>query len=416
MKKINIRIFNKIIIFFLALLNILIILPEYQVYAISQSTYNSIIGYTPFYDPNAISCSSSSSSVTLVGSDNEQQAWNFFASKGVPNITNAAIMGNFKQESGFSPTIIQIGGQGNSNNPNIAGGLGWGIAQWTPGGKVIGIAKGLNINTPIYTLSTQLNITWDEMIGSSPSGYNNVISKMIPMNNLPQEVSFFRDNFEGIPTVTKYRNRHTYAQVALKLYGNGPNPTKTGSFSSVSASCNQSSASINSYTNPLRGVKNIQAERIDMGVDYGGTGPVYALGTGIIKNLTNSGWMYNGNDAFITEQLSSGPAKGDYVYVAEGCSVASGLHIGEQVTSNTVLCNMTSSIETGWAQPPGNGNTMASTTPGTYNSGEFNGNNTTAFGLNYNQLLVKLGAPSGKNQDPAMGSLGGALPSNWPTW
>ena len=42
------------------------------------------------------------------------------------------------------------------------------------------------------------------------------------------------------------------------------------------------------YQNPLRGVSGLNPERIDMGVDFGGSGPVYALGNAVITNATGN--------------------------------------------------------------------------------------------------------------------------------
>jgi len=64
-------------------------------------------------------------------------------------------------------------------------------------------------------------------------------------------------------------------------------------------------------------------------------------------------------------------------------------------------------IETGWADPSGDGTSMAN------DAGQFSGANSTAFGANFSELLATLGAPPGIAQnDPATGS----LPPGWPTW
>ncbi len=200
-------------------------------------------------------------------------------------------------------------------------------------------------------------------------------------------------------------------------YGNSTSSPESQSTTVSSVASNlacSSSLAIGSgpsgYANPLRDVSQLKPERIDQGVDYAGSGPVYALGDGTIVNLVNSGWNYGGNDAFISEKLSSGPAAGDYVYVSEGCVAASGLSIGETVTSSTQLCTMinpgSTGIETGWANPPGDGFSLALIT------GEWDGSDPTALGQNYSQLLTSLGAPSGVLD----GTVTGTIPAGWPTW
>lgn len=195
--------------------------------------------------------------------------------------------------------------------------------------------------------------------------------------------------------------------VALPVPLTGGLSSNAGSGYTGSSCGSTSSTTPGTYMNPLRDVSGLTPERIDQGVDYAGSGSVYAIGDGVVDNLVNSGWNFGGYDAFLSYQLSDGPAKGLYVYVAEDCIPQ--VTIGEQVTSSTALCNINnpsgSGIETGWAEAPGDGLAIA--------SGEFNGSNSTAYGINFNKLLMSLGAPSGalQNSGPP-----GSLPSNWPQW
>jgi len=107
-----------------------------------------------------------------------------------------------------------------------------------------------------------------------------------------------------------------------------------------------------SYVNPLRSVSGLVPERIDEGVDFGGSGPVYALGDAIVTNAgENAGWPGGG---WITYQLTDGPAQGLMVYLAE--DVTPTVQVGQHVTPSTVIANMFNGgdgIETGWAQPTG---------------------------------------------------------------
>ena len=165
------------------------------------------------------------------------------------------------------------------------------------------------------------------------------------------------------------------------------------------------------YRNPLRQVANLYPERIDQGVDYSGTGPIYALGPGTIVNVyapSNSGWGPPTNSVFIDEHLSSGPASGLYVYAAE--CIHPTVSVGQNVTSSTVIGDMFNcgyGIETGWAVGP-------SEIPGDIAMAlpVFNHVSSTDFGLNYDQLLTSLGAPSGHLILPVTGT----LPAGWPTW
>lgn len=158
-------------------------------------------------------------------------------------------------------------------------------------------------------------------------------------------------------------------------------------------------SSVHGYSNPLRGITALTPERVDQGVDYSGSGPIYAMGNGVVLNTVNSGWP---GGTFISYRLTSGSAAGLIVYAAE--SIFPSVSVGQSVTASTVLGTMYGGIETGWAAPPGTGLTMART----YH--QFSGANSTAFGANFSALLTSLGAPGGIMQNtPATGS----LPSGW---
>ncbi len=154
------------------------------------------------------------------------------------------------------------------------------------------------------------------------------------------------------------------------------------------------------YRNPLRGA-TITPERIDQGVDYAGSGPLYALGSGTIEEVLNAGWP---GGTFIDERLDAGPDAGMHVFVAEEITPAPGLHIGQHVTSRTVLGELHGGMETGWAAPPPNtGQTLA------WVSGQSNyhgdpGAHPTAWGADYSKLLASLGAPPGVLSGRPVGS------------
>jgi hypothetical protein len=164
------------------------------------------------------------------------------------------------------------------------------------------------------------------------------------------------------------------------------------------------------YLNPLRKISGLMAERIDMGADFGGSGPVYAIGDAVITNATGNspGWPGGG---WITYQLTDGPAKGLVVYLAE--DVAPTVQVGQHVTPNTVIANMSNSgagIETGWAMP--DSSSAESQLPeagGVSGGGPF----PTAVGINFDQMLHALGVPVSPFNGTATPY--GTLPSKYPT-
>jgi hypothetical protein len=160
------------------------------------------------------------------------------------------------------------------------------------------------------------------------------------------------------------------------------------------------------YLNPLRGVSGLVPERIDQGVDFFGSGPVYAIGDAVITNTTNAGWPGGG---WITYQLTDGPDAGLMVYVAEDVTPA--VQVGQHVTSSTVIANMFAGsvgIETGWADPSG---TLAESVLPSAGGIGANGPFPTRVGVSFDILLQSLGVPAAPNSGQ---SAFGVLPAGYP--
>ena len=177
---------------------------------------------------------------------------------------------------------------------------------------------------------------------------------------------------------------------------------------SQSPHTHQQAVALPFYQNPLRSITGLIPERIDMGADFGGTGPIYALGNAVITNATgsNAGWPGGG---WITYQLTSGPEAGLMVFVAE--DVTPTVQVGQHVTSSTVIATMFAGgdgIETGWAQPSGfSAESQLPEAGGISGNGPF----PTSIGLNFEELLQSLGVPAGNNRDQAVY---GILPPDYP--
>jgi len=167
------------------------------------------------------------------------------------------------------------------------------------------------------------------------------------------------------------------------------------------------------YDNPLRAISGLIPERIDQGVDFGGTGPIYAIGDAVITSATSSNYGWPGG-GWITYRLTSGPAAGLTVFVAE--DVLPTVPVGANVTPRTVIANMYdggAGIETGWAMA--SGFTAESQTP---EAGSISGAGPlpTEVGLNFEELLQALGVPAANNRsDYAYGLLPPGYPTDWPS-
>jgi len=153
-------------------------------------------------------------------------------------------------------------------------------------------------------------------------------------------------------------------------------------------------ASALSFSNPIG--QGLIAGRIDMGVDFSGSGPIYALGDAVVTDATAAadGWPGGG---WITYQLTDGPDAGLMVYVAE--DVQPTVVVGQRVTHSTVIADMfngSDGIETGWAQPTQLGadsELPEATAPEAGGLGFF----PTAVGVNFDLLLQSLGIPAAPN-------------------
>jgi hypothetical protein len=165
------------------------------------------------------------------------------------------------------------------------------------------------------------------------------------------------------------------------------------------------------YENPLRQVNGLVPERIDMGVDFAGTGPVYAIGAGVVMQAKAccSGWPGGG---WITYQLTDGPAVGEVVYLAE--DVIPTVQPGQKVTPQTEIGHMTggsSGIETGWAMlDSGSAESQLAEAGGIGGAGPF----PTAIGMNFESLLRVLGVPAAPNLgDPISGLVPSRYQTDW---
>ena len=136
-------------------------------------------------------------------------------------------------------------------------------------------------------------------------------------------------------------------------------------------------------------------ERVDQGVDYGGSGPLYALGAGTIVNLHNPGWP-GGN--FLVLKLDQ-PINGQqYVYYAE--DIAPLVSLGQKVLSGAHIANATggpSGIEVGWA----------SSNLGSAAATGFTGSNSTTLGADFSSLIKSLGGKPGILQNQVSGTIQG---------
>ena len=147
------------------------------------------------------------------------------------------------------------------------------------------------------------------------------------------------------------------------------------------------------YVNPFAHAQ-VNASRIDQGVDYGGSGPIDALGPGrvVLVSTTDDGW--GNGDGWVSYQLTGGRYAGAYVFVAEGITPT--VHVGELISAGQQIGTFNGhSIEIGFAA---DGQTDSALAHSVYSEGA-----DTAAGRAMNQLLTSLGAPGAHQDGPIVG-------------
>jgi hypothetical protein len=173
-------------------------------------------------------------------------------------------------------------------------------------------------------------------------------------------------------------------------------PTPTGPLSPPAAPGAPHPLVLPAYVNPLAQIANLQPKRIDQGVDYSGSGPLLALGSGTIRLTSEAGWP---GGAFIALQLDSGLLRGQIVYYAENVSPTAS--VGQRVNAGDVvgiLHDAYPNLEIGWAGGGALGGNLGDTLARANGAVDGVGGVSTAVGVSFNQLLVSLGAPGGMQQ------------------
>lgn len=155
------------------------------------------------------------------------------------------------------------------------------------------------------------------------------------------------------------------------------------------------------YKNPFRHAR-YTASRIDQGVDYSGSGPIYAIGRGVVEEARGNdpGWL----GGYVRYRLTDGPFAGQRIYVAEGISPA--VHAGQHVGPNIVVAHMHGGIETGFSS--GSELTLART-HGQAATGGDPGAHSSAFGVLFNNLIKHLGGKGGQLHGPVKGKVPGGF-------
>lgn len=202
-----------------------------------------------YYNESDICAAPSASGVAagapLVGSDNQEKAFNFFMQKGLANFKAAGIVGNLIVESGgpqLDPAVKQF-----------SGGPGRGIVQWEVGGRwdtsnpnMLDFAAKNNLDP--LTLEAQLAFLWEELQTSEKRAF----TALDATTNVDEAASQFMLKFERPrdQSRAKQLGRVKLAEGVLARYGNGTNPSTNTLVQSPQSqpSCTSAAANAGAFT------------------------------------------------------------------------------------------------------------------------------------------------------------------------
>ncbi|MFC9694599.1 phage tail tip lysozyme [Kribbella sp. NPDC056951] len=172
----------------------------------------------------------------LIGTDNQQKAFNFLVSNGYSKEQAAGAVGNMVVESyGVRPLQLQDTKEGAETTAQQAEGssAGWGIVQWTPASKIISASRrdGVPYET-IGTLEHQLNFLLKQLQTNEKPA-----SDQLKRTTTPEDAAYafghYYERFaghEGDPNSQNYRERKTAARLVFTTFSGaspGANPGAT---------------------------------------------------------------------------------------------------------------------------------------------------------------------------------------------
>jgi murein DD-endopeptidase MepM/ murein hydrolase activator NlpD len=154
------------------------------------------------------------------------------------------------------------------------------------------------------------------------------------------------------------------------------------------------------YVSPFTGAQ-VSQSRVDMGVDYGISGPIRAVGNSVVVFVGQIGGFGN----YLAYQLTTGPYAGKYIYVSEHMTPI--VTVGQHLAAGQVIAMGSGGIETGWAQGAAGGYMTLAKVTGGWDSGLDSENAVTAAGLSFDRFMRALGVQAGTVGGPLVGSVAG---------
>lgn len=194
--------------------------------ALLASNSDDIINYYTL-QKNAQSTASGSSSGAedFSGSNNAEIIWNFLKSKGLSDISTAAIIGNLMAESGLNTGLEELTARIDK---------GYGLAQWTFGRRTQLNTYAQTANKPVSDIQVQLQFLWMEIDPNADHTYANlqwggggygwsnqeeIYRQFTSMTNLDDATALFCWSHERPNAAYAHLdNRKSYAKQVYDLY------------------------------------------------------------------------------------------------------------------------------------------------------------------------------------------------------
>ena len=135
----------------------------------------------------------------LVGSTNQEKAFNYLVANGYTKEQAAGIVGNMIHESQVTPTLLNGDLPPKETRAKVAEGLkkAWGIVQWYPAKKMITASrsKGVSYET-IETLEYQLKFLKEQLDGTGPVALKAIGDKMKATKTVDEAAYLFAHDYE----------------------------------------------------------------------------------------------------------------------------------------------------------------------------------------------------------------------------
>ncbi|MFI6680566.1 phage tail tip lysozyme [Kribbella sp. NPDC050470] len=163
----------------------------------------------------------------LVGSNNQQKAFNYFASNGYTKEQAAGIVGNMIHESGVEPGRKEGTAPGTVTNPSdvVTFSGGWGIVQWTPAGKMINPSRQAGIDDAVIaSLEYQLEFLKKQLDGETAipeEQAGDMLKQTRTVEDAAVAFGRYYERFLGSDNLNheRYTQRKTAAREVLATFG-----------------------------------------------------------------------------------------------------------------------------------------------------------------------------------------------------